>query len=40
MEMPGVEKQALDIALENDIVKVDGRIDFAKYEGMEPVYTE
>ena len=40
MEMPGVEKQALDIALENDVVKVDGRIDFSKYEGMEPVYTE
>ena len=40
MEMPGVEKQALDIGLENDVVKVDGRIDFSKYEGMEPVYTE
>jgi HSP20 family protein len=40
MEMPGVEKEALDIGLENDVVKVDGRIDFSKYEGMEPVYTE
>ena len=40
MEMPGVEKQVLDIALENGVLKVDGRIDFSKYEGMEPVYTE
>lgn len=40
MEMPGVEKKNLDVALENDVLRVDGRIDFAKYEGMEPVYTE
>ncbi len=40
MEMPGVEKQAINIALENDVLRVDGQIDFAKYEGMEPVYTE
>jgi HSP20 family protein len=40
MEMPGVEKQNLDIALENDVLRVDARIDFSKYEGMEPVYTE
>jgi len=40
MEMPGVEKKDLDIGLENDVLRVDGRIDFSKYEGMEPVYTE
>jgi len=40
MEMPGVERTNLDVALENDILRVDGRIDFSKYEGMEPVYTE
>ncbi|HTB44306.1 MAG TPA: Hsp20/alpha crystallin family protein [Acetobacteraceae bacterium] len=40
MEMPGVEKQALDIGVERDVVKVDGRIDFSKYDGMDPVYTE
>jgi HSP20 family protein len=40
MEMPGVEKQDLNVALENDVLRVDGRIEFAKYEGMEPVYTE
>jgi HSP20 family protein len=40
MEMPGVEKKDLEVALENDVLRVAGRIDFAKYEGMEPVYTE
>jgi HSP20 family protein len=40
MEMPGVEKDKLTVGLENDVLRVDGRIDFSKYEGMEPVYTE
>ena len=40
MEMPGVEKKDITIALENDLLRVDGQIDFSKYEGMEPVYTE
>ena len=40
MEMPGVEKNDLNVALENDALRVDGQIDFSKYEGMEPVYTE
>jgi len=40
MEMPGVEKKDIDIVLENHMLRVDGRIDFTKYEGMEPVYTE
>ena len=40
MEMPGVEKKDLNIGLENDVLKVDGRIDFSKYESMEPVYSE
>jgi HSP20 family protein len=40
MEMPGVEKKDINIALENDVLRVDGQIDFKKYEGMEPVYTE
>jgi HSP20 family molecular chaperone IbpA len=40
MEMPGVEKKDLGVSLENDVVRVEGKIDFSKYEGMEPVYTE
>ena len=40
MEMPGVETKDINVSLENDVLRVDGQIDFAKYEGMEPVYTE
>jgi HSP20 family protein len=40
MEMPGVEKNDVSIALEDDRLRVEGQIDFSKYQGMEPVYTE
>ena len=40
MEMPGVEKKDINVDLENDVLKVEGRLDFSKYDGMEPVYTE
>jgi HSP20 family protein len=40
MEMPGVEKSRLNVALENDVLKVDGQIDFTKYRDVEPVYAE
>ena len=40
LEMPGVEKKDLDVALETDVLKVDGRIDYSKYKDMEPLYTE
>jgi len=40
MELPGVGKEALDINIENDVLRVEGRIDYAKYEGMDPLYTE
>jgi len=40
MEMPGVEKNDVDLAIENSVLKVFGRIDFSKYQGLQPVYTE
>jgi HSP20 family protein len=40
MEVPGVERKDVNVALENDVLRVDGQIDYAKYEGLEPVYTE
>jgi HSP20 family protein len=40
MEMPGVDKENVDVSVENTLLKVDGRIDFSKYEGLQPVYTE
>jgi HSP20 family protein len=40
LEMPGVEKKDLDVDVEKDVLRVDGRIDFSKYKDMEPVYAE
>jgi HSP20 family protein len=40
MEMPGVDRTDVEIELKEDVLRVEGRIDFAKYGGMEPVYTE
>jgi HSP20 family protein len=40
MEMPGVEKKDLEVELENDVLRVDGRIDFSRYKDLEPVYAE
>jgi len=40
MEVPGVEKKDISVELENDRLRVEARIDFSKYEGIEPVYTE
>jgi len=40
MEMPGVEKRGIDVSLQDDVLRVQGRIDFSKYEGLRPVYTE
>ena len=40
MEIPGVARSDLSIDLERDQLSVEGRIDFSKYDGMEPVHTE
>jgi HSP20 family protein len=40
MELPGVDKKDLSVDLENDVLKIDARIDFSKYEGLDPLYTE
>lgn len=40
MEIPGVEKKDVDVNIENNVLRVEGRLDFTKYEGLEPLYTE
>jgi HSP20 family protein len=40
MEMPGVDKGKVEINVEEGVLTVEGRIDFSKYEALEPVYTE
>ena len=40
LEMPGVEKSNVGISVEAGVLTIEGRLDFSKYEGMQPVYTE
>lgn len=40
MEIPGVTKDGVTIDLEDDRLNIEGKIDFSRYEEMEPVYTE
>jgi HSP20 family molecular chaperone IbpA len=40
MEVPGADKQAVEVSVENDVLKIEAKIDPSKYEGMEPLYTE
>jgi HSP20 family molecular chaperone IbpA len=40
MEVPGVDRKDIDIRVEDDVLRVEARIDPSKYEGMEPLYTE
>jgi len=40
MEMPGVEKKSIDVKLEKNELTVEGQVDFDKYAGFKPVYTE
>jgi len=40
LEMPGVAKENVDVGVENDILTIEGRIDYSRYEGLQPVYTE
>ena len=40
MEVPGVDREGVAVELKDDVLRVEGRIDFSKYGGLEPVYTE
>jgi HSP20 family molecular chaperone IbpA len=40
LEMPGVDRDKVDVGLEGGVLTIQGQIDFAKYEGLYPVYTE
>jgi HSP20 family protein len=40
MEMPGVDKSKVEVRVEDGVLNIQGQIDFTKYEGMQPVYTE
>jgi HSP20 family protein len=40
LEMPGVDKGGVELRVENDVLTIDGQVDFSKYEGLSPIYTE
>ena len=40
LEMPGVSKDNVDVSVETGVLTIEGRIDFQKYEGLQPVYGE
>ena len=40
MEMPGVRKDNVTIDVEEDVLRIEGQIDFTGYQELEPVYTE
>jgi len=40
LEVPGVERKDVEVSVENDVLKIDAKIGFKNYEGLEPVYTE
>jgi HSP20 family molecular chaperone IbpA len=40
LEMPGVDRDNVNVSVENGLLTIEGRINFSKYEGLEPVYSE
>ncbi len=40
MEMPGVARDKITVDLENNVLSVEGQIDFSSYDELDPVYTE
>jgi HSP20 family protein len=40
LEMPGVDKGSVEVRVENDVLNIDGHVDFSKYDGLQPLYTE
>ena len=40
LEIPGVEKDNVDVRVEEGMLNIEGRLDLAKYQGLLPLYTE
>lgn len=40
LEMPGVAKDRVEVRVENDVLTIEGRIDYSSYENLRPLYTE
>lgn len=40
LEMPGVARNNIDVNVDNGVLMIEGKIDFGKYEDLQPVYSE
>jgi HSP20 family molecular chaperone IbpA len=40
LEMPGVERDNVDVRVEEGMLNIEGRLDPVKYQGLLPLYTE
>jgi HSP20 family molecular chaperone IbpA len=40
LEMPGVVRDNVELRVEDNVLNVSGRLDFSKYQGLQPLYTE
>jgi HSP20 family protein len=40
LEMPGVEKNNVDVRVEDGVLSVLGKLDLSKYQGLQPIYIE
>lgn len=40
MDMPGVQKQNVEIQLEKNDLTITGNVDFSNYQDLKPIYTE
>jgi HSP20 family protein len=40
LEMPGADKNNVDVRIEEGMLNVEGRLDLSKYQGLVPLYTE
>ncbi len=40
LEMPGVDREHIDLRVEDGVLSVTGNVDFEKYKGLQPLYTD
>jgi HSP20 family protein len=40
LETPGVEKNNVDVRVEDGVLSVLGKLDLSKYQGLQPIYIE
>src|SRR5580704_14275719 len=40
LEMPGVEKDNINVSVREGVLSIEGRLDFSNYKDLQPLYTE